>query len=526
MHALALSLLGWALWTTAPTAPGPAKIEPATTEGSTQIEAYLSAQGLDLLRQREAMESNPAQSASACQNWWQQHSKRATLPNKERVLALWALVDPSACAKAMGQVLHQHWQAQPTDSYIDCERNESYEQRLCQSLRRLEQAAAPEFLRIAADPKVPESGRAIALEQIAAQAPASWLLDIAKQGLKRPSNPALREPLSRALQARGHADQKARIILVQDLKRTLSEDQLEATLAMRLWGLLGQLSPSLDPKMYQVLAKRLLNPALLVPQRVVYAQILAKAPAAKASLDQALDQLYAATTGPSATSIVLTQALMALPLDRRRAFLDHHPTWHAGDPALASLSWADASLPANPKLRNALLRAGLASIWPQVQSAALSRLEPKCHHKNLRRAAALAGPQSRNGSPDQSVRRAAIDALARCSGRYTARKLRQYADNDALGAYDRGRALRRLVEISPQDPRTQKRIVTIIRRAPNELGRSALFLSLGQLAAPPDYIVQEMCKWAGSQQPRIQRTSAKKAKSALRRLNRRCPGTP
>lgn len=534
MHSFALSLLAWALWTPPTSAgdadnaqpPGPARIEPITVDGSGQIERYLNAQGLDLLRMRESMEADASSTAASCQSWWQTNAASAPTPQKERVLTLWAQVDPKASAQVMAQVLHRHWQTQSADSYINCESNESYEQRLCQALSGLGQVAAPAFLKIAADPKVPNSGRAIALEQVAALAPADWLSDVAKQGFKDPSSSELRDPLRRALQARGNADPNARRSLIQGLTQSLTHDRIDATLAMRLWDLLGQLSPSLDTQMYQTLAKRLQDPALLVPQRVVYARILAKAPKAKASLNTALSNLYQQIQGPSANAIVLSQALQAIGPKERRSFLDQHPTWQSSDPSLASLSWEYASLPSAPKLRASLLRTGLHSIWPQVQRAALGRLQASCSRKNLRRAATLAGPQSRKGSPDQAVRRAAIDALARCKGRYAQRKLRRYADNEAVGAYDRGRALRRLVEIIPNDERSAKQVVTIIRRAPNELGRSALFLSLGQLSKAPDYVVQELCLWSKSQQPRIQRTSAKKAKSALNRLKRSCPTTP
>lgn len=535
-----LSLLGSAIFGCLPTAaraaPEPTDLQQKAdaapdlnpAPSASQLDPYLNAQGLEYLKLRETLEQDTAQSAVLCQLWWTKNAHTATTPHKERVLALWAKVNPKACASAMGKVLLEAWSKLPPDSYVDCEQNQAHHERVCQSLRRLGAHAAPPFLELAASSKIPDSGRAIALEELARLAPAEWLVDIARRGLADPSDPALREPLERALLRRAHADTQAHASLSKDLKILLTQEKLAPTLALRLWKLLGAMSNKLDTGLYQDLARKVLDPQTEVPLRVVYARLLARAPQAKAPFHHALEQLYAQTQGPSATSIVLTQALKELSSADRTAFLNQHPTWLSQDPQLALLSWKDATLPESRRVQDAFLRTGLHSIWPEVQKGALDRIQAPCANANLRKVAALAGPQSRRGSSNRAVRRAATDALARCGGPYARRKLMRLADNEAVGAYDRGRALRRYIEQSPNNEKTAKRVQTIVRRAPNELGRSALFLGMGQLEDAPDYVVQELCQWANSERPLVMRTSAKKAKAALSKLQRQgdCPDQP
>lgn len=523
--ALCLSVLG----------TSPLRAEPPASKGSppaepsnaalTQLSEYLDASGLALLKLREALETQKNSTAQACHRWWTANQSKATNAHKERVFALWAQVAPAQCARALGDALQAQWNALPPEAFVECERNEQYHERLCQALRRLASDAAPSFLSLASSPKIPKSARAVALEQLAELAPTDWLPKITRSGLADPSDPELREPLERALLRRGNADRAAKAELTAWLKRALAQDPLPGPLTLRLWKLLSQLSSELDANLYKNLAARLLNTKDSVPQRVVFARLMGNAPQAKPALHRALVTLYNRVHGPGANSIVLTQALRALSSEQREQFLNRYPTWLSSDPKLAELSWQDAQLPETPKIRASWLRLGLHSIWPEVQSSALGRMQAPCAPKNLRKAARLAGPQSRQGSPDREVRRAAIDALARCDTRKSRRRLRKIADNEAVGAFDRGRALRRYVERAAPNPSNADRVRSIIRRAPNELGRSALFLGLSQLDHAPQYVVDELCLWARSQQPRIAKTSGKKAASALVKLGQRgaCP---
>lgn len=482
------------------------------------LSEYLATSGMPLLRLRESLEAEPQRTGAACEQWWSTQAAQASQPDKERVLSLWGQVDPAGCAKAVGQTLQKAWRALPKDAYLDCEDNQHYRGRLCQLLGRLGPDAAQPFLDLASDPLLPISARASALEQLAKVAPPQWLPDIAFKGLADPSDPQLREPLERALLRRTRQDRPAKTSLTQGLQTRLTQGSADPVLALRLWNLLGQISGTLDATLYRSLGNRVLDIKTSVPQRVVFARILSKTPESQAVLMKALTVLYKRIEGPGPDSIVLTQALQAISPKARATFLDTHPTWLSSAPHLAEQSWLYAALPQSPSLRASLLRTGLYSIWPQIQSAALSRLEAPCSPANQRKAIRMAGPQSQGGSPERSVRRAAIDALGRCPTRRTLRALRRLADNEAVGAYDRGRALRRYVEQTRKDKRSADRVRTIIRRAPNELGRSALFLGLGQLQDPPAYILEELCLWANSSQPLVVRTSAPKAKDALRSL--------
>lgn len=489
------------------------------------LKLYLSASGGDFLSLRENLLQAQARTASACQRWWKLQRGKASPSEQERLLNLWARVEPQGASRAIQELLQTRWRKLDPEEFVNCDGADALHERLCFRLSQLGPDSAQAFLSLAGDATLPVMARIRSLEQCAALAPSPWLGAITARALEEPSDHRLREAYERALTRRLNKDPEARQALNADLQRQLARPGLSAALTRKYWTILAQSSQSLDPQVYAELCAKLSNPLVKVADRVVFAQLLAARPPARKALLDELTKLYPRAASRRTEAIVLGQALIALPAATRSSFLNRHPTWLNQDPTLAGLSWRDATLPSDSTQRGALLRSGLHSPWPRIQAGALSRMQGPCSRPNARKAARLAGPQSRGGSSDRGVRREAVDALGRCADRYALRQLRHLADSDAVGAYDRGRALRRYVELLPVRPKSARQLREIIGQAPNELGRSALFLGLAQIERPPAYLVEELCRWAQSQQPLIQRTSAKAAKRALARLKRahQCP---
>ena len=486
------------------------------------LRELLNAKGRNYLFVRERLESTPDESADAfLELWTAQATGLVRLSDDEvgRLTEVWLRIAPDKAAPMIAQQLRSRWAAIHENTHVDCEPGIESGGIWCARLSKLGAAGAAAFLQIAADANLSVGPRKTAIEQLIEISPPDWLGAIASRSLRTPGDDELQATLHRALVRRTHKDAIAQAQVLNTIDSVYLDPNSDARLRTRSLILRQHVAGSLDEQQIALLLTRSEDERSNPAERIASLRILLTfAPTANPSLVSRLDSHWQASKNSEIDTRILLELLRGLPEDATANFLSSHDVREHPHPQLQALAWARKTLPANPRARASQFRVALASPWPAVQIAALQRVDRDCTNALLRRMDKIAGPESRGGSEHRVVRREAIDALARCGGRFAERRLLRIADSDAIGSDARGHALRRYIEHTPDDRRSAKNVEIIVGRAPNELGRAALFDALGRLTTPPTYVYDVLCDWALSQNPEIRRTSARNAQRALTRL--------
>jgi hypothetical protein len=169
--------------------------------------------------------------------------------------------------------------------------------------------------------------------------------------------------------------------------------------------------------------------------------------AAEAAVQACLNGLAAQHLDPvrrveQASEVLGALALQGLSVAAARALVERHDLLVAAAPRIASAAYAAALLAAD----GSWLAASQAHPWPEVRSAALTRVEGPCAAPMVKKLAQIADATGRKGEAEAIVAREAIAALGRCGGDAARAALVRMLDDGDQDPERRAEAGRQLVK--------------------------------------------------------------------------------
>ncbi|MEZ4453635.1 MAG: HEAT repeat domain-containing protein, partial [Nannocystaceae bacterium] len=172
-----------------------------------------------------------------------------------------------------------------------------------------------------------------------------------------------------------------------------------------------------------------------------------------------------------AAEILGHEALRALPDATARELIARHELQRATAPRLAAAAFERG------ELTGTWLADGLAHAWPEVQVAALTRVQAPCDADAVAAIERVAAPRKRQPDAEPVVVRAALRGLGRCASPQAEKVLIRVLEDEARDPIRRSEAARQLLSIgSPKgldavaealrgaaDPALARRFVEVIR---------------------------------------------------------------
>ncbi len=343
-------------------------------------------------------------------------------------------------------------------------------------LSRLPDRGEATLIDLVGDPKLPVAARASLLEPLvsASSNPARFAPLVGR------GNRQLERVLRRLLRSRAKLDPAARSQLV-----TALDDQISAGLApagvVLLRGAIGSITGATRAKIIE-LAVSADTPFDVAVACLSVLAAPPRGPSPPEFLAFARDHLSPARRADTSSTIFSAFALAALDDADARALIAEFDLLDTEEPRLYALALGRGSLddPARAWLHDAL-----DNPWPEVQLAAIGRIDAPCDPSVI---AALLRTAERTDDPGPTVERAAIRSLGRC-GADALKPLTALMSNPALPPWKRADAATQVILVAPE----RADDVAAMMRGPDDSVSLALLEALRSLRAPSDALVDSAC---------------------------------
>lgn len=307
-------------------------------------------------------------------------------------------------------------------------------------LREQGAAALPVLTGLVGDREFSAELRALLIADMVGATPAERLAELV--ALVGAGAPELRHALRVALAKRAQTSAGDRAALIAAVEAAMASS--EASRKAGLIGLRAAIGAGDDAEFTAAMIRGVEDEATPFVVRVAALRVLlARADDAKvqASLQAiAARHLEPARRELQASEILGALALQGLRPETARALVDQLALLAAAAPRIASAAYAAAQLPAG----GAWLTSSQAHAWPEVRSAALSRVTGPCEGPVVKQLATIADATGKRGEAEAIVAREAIAALGRCGGdpaRRALTALLDVADQDSDRRAEAGRQL-------------------------------------------------------------------------------------
>ncbi len=421
--------------------PSPAPIAPASDERS-QIEADLDAvlneRGKVYLEARARLEGQPALAAPRIA----ERLRRVPAPTpaeERRLLALLAAMARPEDLEMFAAQLRRDVAA--SHQQTPGERDELRAAAPWRAILREQGAAAlPVLTGLVGDRKFSAELRALLIADMVGATPAERLAELV--ALVGAGAPELRHALRVALarRAQSSAGDRAALIAAVEAAMASSDPPRKAGLI----GLRAAIGEGSDAAFTAAMIGAVEDESTAFVVRVAALRVLlarATDPKVQASLQAlAARHLDPALREQQASEILGALALQGLTGETARALVDRLALLAAAAPRIASVAYAAATLPAG----GTWLTSSQAHPWPEVRSAALSRVTGPCEGPVIKQLAKIADATGKHGEAEAIVAREAIAALGRCGGDPARRALTELldaADQDSDRRAEAGRQL-------------------------------------------------------------------------------------
>ncbi len=254
--------------------------------------------------------------------------------------------------------------------------------------------------------------------------------------------PELRHALRVALGRRAQAGAGERALMIAAVEAAMTHSEPPRTAA--LIGLRATLAEGPDGEFTAQMIRNAEDEAAAFVVRVAAMRVLlarAADPRVQTSLQGlATRHLDPARREQQASEILGALALRGLTDDAARGLVQRFALLAATAPRIASVAYTAANLPAG----GGWLTSSQAHPWPEVRSAALSRIAGPCEAPVVKQLAKIADATDKHGEVEAIVAREAIAALGRCGGdpaRRVLTELLDAADQDSDRRAEAGRQL-------------------------------------------------------------------------------------
>lgn len=205
--------------------------------------------------------------------------------------------------------------------------------------------------------------------------------------------------------------------------------------------------------------------------------------AAEATVQTSLNALAVRHLDPTrqteqASEVIGALALQGLAVEAAQALVERHRLLAAAAPRIASAAYGAAKLAAD----GSWLAASQAHPWPEVRSAALTRVEGPCATPMVKKLAQVADATGRKGEAEAIVAREAIAAIGRCGGDAARAALVRLLDDGEQDPERRAEAGRQLVK--HHGPRGAAAVAAASQRTP-DVGLAIRLVRALQRSEPP-----------------------------------------
>ncbi len=441
MALLSCALIGLLLAPAAATpSPAPVAVTPAygDAQADADLDVVLEGRGREYLEARARLEAQPGVAAPRVAA----RLRRVPAPNaaeERRLLALLAgMARPEDlemfAAQLRRDVAASHQQAPG----IRDEQRAAAPWRAI--LREQGALAVPVLTALVGDRELSPELRALLLGDMVGVTPADRVAELV--ALVGAGGPELRHALRTALgrRAQNGAQERAALIAAVEAAIATSEPPRKAALI----GLRAAIGEAEDVPFTATMMQTAEDEAAAFVVRVAALRVLlarADDAAVQASLGRIAEQhLAPARRDQQASEILGALALRGLAEPTARALVDRLTLLRAEAPRIASVAYASAALAPD----GAWLAASQAHPWPEVRSAALTRVAGPCAPPLVKKLGQIADATGKRGEAEATVAREAIAALGRCGGeaaRTALTRLLADAEQDGDRRADAGRVL-------------------------------------------------------------------------------------
>jgi len=484
---LSCALLGALLAPAGASPPAPSPAPPAADYGASQADAdldlVLHERGRLYLEARARLEAAPALAAPAVAARLRQ-IPAPTAAEERRLLALLSGMARPEDLEMFATQLRRDVAA--SHKGAPGERDELRAAGPWRAILREQGAAAvPALTALVGDRELGADLRALLLADLVAVTPPDQL--VALVALVGGGTLELRLALRVALARRAQASPADRAALLAAVDAAIANSEPARKAA--LIGLRAGLGDGEDATFTaQAIAWAADDAAAFVVRVAALRALLGRA--AQATVQTSLNALAVRHLDPArrveqASEVLGALALQGLTVEAARALVERHDLLAAIAPRIASAAYGAAQLAAD----GSWLTSSQAHPWPEVRSAALTRVEGPCATPMVKKLTQIADATGRKGEAEAIVAREAIAAIGRCGGDAARAALVRMLDDGDQDPERRAEAGRQLVK--HHGPRGAAAVAAASQRTPDVGLAIRLVRALQRSEAPPGPEVRE-----------------------------------
>lgn len=425
-------------------APAPAPVATpaapvsAEAQADADLDAVLHARGREYLEARARLEAAPAIAAPRIAERLRR-VPAPTVAEERRLLALLAAMARPEDLEMFAAQLRRDVAA--SHQLATGSRDELRAAAPWRAILREQGAAAlPVLTALVGDREFSPELRALFVADMVAVTPPDRLAELV--ALVGAGTTELRAALRQALARRAQASEQDRVALTAAVDAAIGASEPSRRAA--LIGLRAGLGD--DPAFTTAALRIAEDEAAAFVVRVAALRVLL-ARASDAAVQTGLAGLATRHLDPArrdqqASEILGALALQGLAVDTARALVERLTLLASAAPRIASVAYASATLPAD----GAWLDASQAHPWPEVRSAALTRVAGPCAPTLVHKLERIADATGKRGEGEATVAREAIVALGRCGGDPARKALTGLLDDAEQDGDRRAEAARQLVK--------------------------------------------------------------------------------